>query len=388
MEKINLLGTSPAPQQQVPQPQIQQPQPQPQVQPQQQVQQNNNFNQSADRAVLELFADAGGSETRIVDKSGDLSCIDSRLGIIDINSPYTPDNEGTINDFIIEYDGEKGRYVKEQMIEEYQDTPLEMESYKHKTEQPAYIANLIHGALSKIDVETAPDTIELKLYLTLPPVEVNAGSVDKSKYNLSKDYIVTLPHINNKKIVFRVTSNNIKVIPEGVAAKYSLTREESAKFINPTLIVDVGARSTDITPNGERGVTMKKHSVTSPIAANMLLNIIKQEAAKRGIYLTTTEVIQAQETNTAQQLDLKELITACSEQFAHAIVKSIKDCVSGMQDVHIRYFHNLMLVGRIFKVRPEIIDIIKLEFPHFNFIDVEDAGLANIKGLFAAVTQK
>lgn len=221
--------------------------------------------------MLKRSIDLGGSQVRIGSSDDPIMEIDSLFLEIPLTSPAKAYIEDKYADFIIEKHPLVSlcsrRFVRGEAMDHFQGTLQICDNQKNKVEQESIYANAAYAIARHIDHLYSYDE-DIELSVCIPTSEFYSDKKDYPgifKKGMAGEHSIFFPLLN-RRVVFNINKDNIKVFPEGVVAAFKF-KDDKAFAEGVTLIVDVGYRSTDITilkrfrPVGKSAVSRPKGGI-------------------------------------------------------------------------------------------------------------------------------
>ena len=401
--------------------------------------------------MLTRGIDLGGSQTRIASARKAISMVDSLYMEISINTPIKQYIQDPYSDFIIEQHPLTSlcgrRFVRGEATDHYQGKTFVCDNQSNKVEQETIYVNASY-ALARDMVETNHANADISLGVCIPTSEFYSDKKDYPeifKKCMSGKHSVFFPLLN-RRVMFNVTKDDIKVFPEGVVAAFKFKTD--INFVNGiTLIVDVGYRSTDITilnrfkPVGKSAVSRPKAGINIEAALlaelerdNILVsrdeiqtalshkyilsdgeyiditNIFKEykdypvvnrrelvykALLASGLHVTNEDLVKAEQSHYInhenEMKDITRQVVTAKKNFASSIKADIID-VLATQMLNIASVNNIMPIGRPFDGdltnETSLASILCKELgSNLRYYSVPNLGTANVEEIIGVMTK-
>lgn len=196
--------------------------------------------------------DLGGSQSRLGIKKNKIKVEDSVYMEIDKDSQLKPYIKDTFCDFIIERNPLPSllgrRFVRGEALDHYKGKMFVCDNQSLKVEQESIYVNSTY-MLAKDLASNFRNDETLNIGVCIPTSEFYSETKDYAtllKQCMSGEHSVYFP-LEDKRVKFTLTPQSILVFPEGVVAAYKFKNNVNFRK-SVTLIVDIGYRSSDITP--------------------------------------------------------------------------------------------------------------------------------------------
>ena len=277
--------------------------------------------------------DSGGSGTRVAYIRGGKKykrSVASRLKSIPEDSKIYTDIADPTDDFKITSKEYNGRYVKGDAIANYiAGEIIQPDNQRLKVQQEVTYLNIIH-ALSKIllPLELPEDEItDFVLGVCIPVAEFCSASGDlisEVKERLAGLYEVYYP-VLKRTVRFQLKKNSVFVSGEGLA--YAMTLKKDVKYKDmfvsgDGLIVDIGRRSTDITPM-RKGMPLKGAVRSVPTGGIQVESMIISEAELLNRPITNNEIGDVIVSGEINGYNISDIIIKAKRKLASDIYEEI-----------------------------------------------------------------
>lgn len=333
--------------------------------------------------VVYVGIDIGGSKTR-------LSFLD-----IDISFPtiygkglqrevYSENLDSGYSEFSVKKDDEEKLFIlKEDALDMYKCEKVMLTHLSDKYKQLIYRVNILYSIVKLyFDYNIRPESI--RFVFTLPPREVFNNAPEYLRQVLPGTYRFEFPYINDRVIEFTLKPESIiGILPEGAAARGSLSKTELSEMMGLVLITDVGRRSTDsILLNNMKALA--NTATSTDLGGHMLEADLLNSLRVAGITTTMDSLPEILRTGKAQGHDVTPIVVNVKRRFANQILNNIIETTSNIEEYTLQDIKTLFLVGRVFIESDNkdisLLNMIKELLPDKKIITPADQDFANSKG--------
>ncbi len=298
----------------------------------------------------------------------------------------------------------KGLYANGLTGKAYDGAEIRLNSQQPKTSSINYYRQILYtiarSAMADykrkfkwLDVKRINNSkIDYVLVSCIPIREFN-GVTDcpaKFKEQLAGEYKVEFPLIEGiPTISFKLTKENMGVVPEGGVAITSLRKELTKDTIS--LVIDMGHITTDIALF--QGPTLLGKVISSPYAGSTLIANVRMTLADMGFSLTEEQTVRVIETGKvmrgATEVDVTETVNEQNVLFVrNFILKEIVQTLN-MNAINASQVQNVIPIGApmnvvtgMSRIQEEIIKVcglqdaeIKLLADDLRYVNIEQAGM-------------
>lgn len=336
-----------------------------------------------------LALDIGGSQTRYIVNDKRVEIFDTEFATIPIDTPLVNEKAHPKEEIIIYKDSKPlVRLLKGKAINSYLTSVETLLPTKFKVVTDGTYYNVLY-CIAQICLDTDTDIDEIHIGQCLPPAELYGGYATDYKNKLSGNYVIEFPYLS-KRYKFVINESDILLTPEGICCRRVISAEEARLLRYPTLVIDVGYRSTDIALL-IKGSPIEGAARSFPHGGCNVEDSISNILERVDKYTSRYAIQEGIETGNIKDCNIVEIVNTSKKRLADCIYRDIISIFNSIPEYSISEVANLFFVGRSFLSSSNMLnldDLIVQKFNNVKAIKPKNLAEANVKAVSKMVISK